>query len=98
MNLNPQQDGTTIFIPVPKVTREHRENLAKNAKTLFTKCKDSIRDSQNNTIKKVKRKSELSNDDVYSIQNQVTAIADKYITEAEKLLENKSAELVGGKD
>uniref|UniRef100_A0A182QTQ3 Ribosome-recycling factor, mitochondrial n=1 Tax=Anopheles farauti TaxID=69004 RepID=A0A182QTQ3_9DIPT len=35
MNLNPQQDGTTLFIPVPKVTREHREGLAKNAKVLL---------------------------------------------------------------
>lgn len=96
MNLNPQQDGTTIFIPVPKVTREHRENLAKNAKTLFIKCKDSIRDAQNSTIKKVKRKSEISNDDAYSIQNQITAIADKYVKEAEKMLDSKNSELLVG--
>ncbi|CAF1584721.1 unnamed protein product, partial [Didymodactylos carnosus] len=34
LNINPQQDGTTIYLPVPKVTRQHREELAKNAKKL----------------------------------------------------------------
>lgn len=97
MNLNPQQDGTTIFIPVPKVTREHRENLAKNAKTLFTKCKDTIRSVQNDTVKKVKRQSDISSDDAFSIQNQVTAIADGFIGQAEKLLETKNSELLGVK-
>lgn len=96
MNLNPQQDGTTIFIPVPKVTKEHRENLSKNAKILFLKCKDGIKDVQNNQIKKLKRMTEISTDENHSIQSQVTAIADKYITEAEKLLEAKQSELIGG--
>lgn len=98
MNLNPQQDGTTIFIPVPKVTREHRENLAKNAKTLFVKCKDTIRDVQMTHIKKVKKQTEVSQDDQFSVQNQITAIADGFISQAEKLLETKTNELIGGKD
>lgn len=96
MNLNPQQDGTTIFIPVPKVTKEHRENLSKNAKVLFLKCKDGIKDVQNNQIKKLKRMTEISTDENHSIQSQVTAIADKYIVQAEKLLEAKQSELIGG--
>lgn len=96
MNLNPQQDGTTIFIPVPKVTKEHRENLSKNAKVLFLKCKDGIKDVQNNQIKKLKRMTEISTDENHSVQSQVTAIADKYIIQAEKLLEAKQSELIGG--
>ncbi|XP_050333331.1 ribosome-recycling factor, mitochondrial [Bactrocera neohumeralis] len=95
MNLNPQQDGTTIFIPIPKVTKEHRENLSKNAKTLFIKYRDLIRDIQNNTIKKLKKQSDISKDDIFAIQTQVTAIADKYIAEADKLLATKQKELIG---
>ncbi|XP_011195759.1 ribosome-recycling factor, mitochondrial [Zeugodacus cucurbitae] len=95
MNLNPQQDGTTIFIPIPKVTKEHRENLSKNAKTLFVKYRDTIRDIQNNTIKKLKKQSDISKDDIFAIQTQVTAVADKYIAEADKILATKQKELVG---
>jgi ribosome recycling factor len=98
MNLNPQQDGTTIFIPVPKVTKEHRENLAKNAKTLYIKCRDSIKDIQNNHVKKVKKHQEISIDLNHQVQNQITAIADNYIHEAEKLLVTKQSELLGEKD
>lgn len=95
MNLNPQQDGTTIFIPVPKVTKEHRENLSKNAKTLFLKCRDSIKGVQTDHIKKLKRPQTpaISSDDVHAMQGQITAIGDKYIAQAEKTLEVKQHEL-----
>lgn len=95
MNLNPQQDGTTLFIPIPKVTKEHRENLSKGAKSLFIKCRDSIRDVQNATIKKLKKQTDISEDVNHSVQNQVISIADKYIAEAEKMLASKQTELLG---
>lgn len=98
MNLNPQQDGTTIFIPVPKITKEHRENLAKSAKTLFIKCRDTIKDIQNNHVKKVKKQTEISIDLNHQIQNQITAIADNYIRDAEKLLQIKQGELLAVKE
>ncbi|KAG4076506.1 hypothetical protein HA402_005969 [Bradysia odoriphaga] len=95
MNLSPQQDGTTIFIPVPKITKEHRENLSKNAKTLFIKCRDSIKDAQNSVVKKLKNQKDISQDDNFSIQGQVVSIAEKYIAEAEDILEVKQKELQG---
>lgn len=98
MNLNPQQDATTIFIPVPKITKEHRENLAKSAKTLFIKCRDTIKDIQNNHVKKVKKQTEISIDLNHQIQNQITAIADGYINDAEKLLQIKQGELLAVKE
>ncbi|XP_049297534.1 ribosome-recycling factor, mitochondrial [Anopheles funestus] len=97
MNLNPQQDGTTLFIPVPKVTREHREGLAKNAKVLFIKCRDRIKDAQNQSIKKLKKQTNVSEDDAFQAQAQITAIADNFIKEAEKLMEVKQSELLGDK-
>lgn len=95
MNLNPQQDGTTIFIPVPKITKEHRENLSKSAKTLFIKCRDSIRYAQNSVVKKVKNGKDISKDDSFSIQGQVVGIADRYIVQAEEILDVKQRELLG---
>ncbi|XP_055607899.1 ribosome-recycling factor, mitochondrial [Uranotaenia lowii] len=97
MNLNPQQDGTTLFIPVPKVTREHREGLAKNAKVLYIKCRDTIKESQNQIIKKIKKQPDISEDLNFQVQSQVTAIANEYIKEAEKIMEIKQAELMGEK-
>lgn len=42
MNLNPEVEGTLIRIPIPKVTREHRETLVKLAKQHTNKAKDSL--------------------------------------------------------
>lgn len=96
MNLNPQQDGTTIFIPVPKITKEHRENLSRNAKTLFVRCRDAIKDVQNQVIRKLKRNSEISEDENHSVQAHVQTIADTFIGVAERQLEIKQKELIGG--
>lgn len=98
MNLNPQQDGTTVFIPVPKITKEHRENLAKNAKTLFIKCRDGIKDVQNGHVRKLKNQKEISIDLSHTVQNQIVAIADEFIVEAEKLLQTKQNELLAVKE
>lgn len=98
MNLNPQQDGTTVFVPVPKITKEHRENLAKNAKALFIKCRDSIKDTQNHHLKKVKANKEISSDLNHHIQTQIIAIADEHIAEADKLLHIKQGELLANKE
>lgn len=95
MNLNPQQDGTTLFIPVPKVTKEHRSNLAKNAKALFHKCKDHIKDAKNDVLRKVKNNKDISADENYSAQMQLTEMAEEYVAKAEKMLAAKENELLG---
>nr|CAG4649693.1 EOG090X0DUK [Scapholeberis mucronata]SVE93887.1 EOG090X0DUK [Scapholeberis mucronata] len=96
MGLNPQQDGTTLFIPIPKVTREYRESLAKNAKTLFQKFKDNSRDIQNRYIREVKKKEkEVSSDLAHSVQQQIHALTEQFVSEAEKVMIDKQNELLG---
>lgn len=94
LNVNPQQEGTTIYVPVPKVTKEHRTNLAKNAKTLFIKCRDQIKDAQNEVIRKVKNNTEISQDDNHAVQGQLTEMANEYVTQAEKIFDIKQNELL----
>lgn len=97
MNLNPQQDGTSLYIPVPKITKEHREMLSKNAKTLFIKCRDHIKDIQNKFSKTAKQKERdgLSQDMSVRITEQIQFISDQYIAQAEKIMEAKQQELMG---
>ncbi|CAH1981213.1 unnamed protein product [Acanthoscelides obtectus] len=95
MNLNVQQDGTTLFVPIPKVTKEYRESLAKAAKQLFVKCKDAIRDVQIKQVKQIKKKEGVSEDLVRTVENQIIALADTYIEKAETILKTKQNELLG---
>lgn len=94
LNVNPQQEGTTIYIPVPKVTKEHRVNLAKNAKTMFIKCRDNVKDVQNDFLRKIKNNSTISSDDNFAAQGQLTEMANKFIEQAEKIFETKQNELL----
>ena len=59
-----------------RVTREHRENLAKNTKTLCDKTKDKLKDIQNRYVRDLKKaKSEHSEDLVRNVQDTVRSYA-----------------------
>ncbi|XP_029038695.2 ribosome-recycling factor, mitochondrial [Osmia bicornis bicornis] len=95
MNLNPQQEGTTIYVPIPKITKEYRENLAKNAKQYFVKCKTAISDIRNLYVKKLKRAESIPEDLIYNGENYITAVQREYVEKAEELLKTKQKELLG---
>ncbi|XP_035734106.1 ribosome-recycling factor, mitochondrial-like [Vespa mandarinia] len=95
MNLNPQQDGTVIYIPIPKVTKEYRENLSKSAKSFFIKCRDDIKDIRTQYIKKVKNIDKLPQDASLRVQGYIEVFTNQYIEKAEKILETKQKELMG---
>lgn len=94
LNLNPQQDGTTLYVPVPKVTKEHREALAKSAKALYINCRDAIKDIQNDYIKKNKKQTSVSEDLVFTVNKQIIALCEEYVNEAKKIYETKHNELL----
>lgn len=54
-----------------RVTREHREMLAKNAKALFMKSKVAMQAVQNKYVKQCKNHKDLSEDLVFGVQQQV---------------------------
>lgn len=96
MNLNPEADGTIIKVPVPKVTREHRENLSKVAKQFSNKAKDSVRRVRSNAITQVKKAKEgHSEDTVRLVEKQIQQMADNVIVDIDKLLSAKTKELLG---
>jgi len=95
MNLNPQQEGTTIYVQIPKVTREHRENMARNAKTLFAKYKGLYQTLQNRYIKQCRSNQEGTSEDlVYDVQQQIMLLANTYIHQADELYKIKQKELL----
>ncbi|XP_044000649.1 ribosome-recycling factor, mitochondrial [Gambusia affinis] len=96
MNLNPEVDGTIIKVPVPKVTREHRENLAKLAKQFSNKAKDSLRRVRSNSANQVKKAKEgHSEDTIRLVEKQIQQMADNIAAEIDKQLAAKTKELLG---
>ncbi|XP_068561913.1 ribosome-recycling factor, mitochondrial isoform X2 [Cebidichthys violaceus] len=96
MNLNPEVDGMIIKVPVPKVTREHRENLAKLAKQFGNKAKDSLRKVRSNAVTQVKKTKEgHSEDTVRLVEKQIQQMADSIAVDIDKQLAAKTKELLG---
>merc|ERR1712071_254871 len=95
MGLNPQQDGTKVFIQIPKVTKEHREQLAKSAKLMFQKFKDHTRDVRNKYVREVKKKEkEVSADLAFSVQQQIQSYNEQITSEGEQIMLAKQKELL----
>lgn len=97
MNINPQQDGNMIFVALPKVTREHRESLAKNAKTLCERSKVKFRDIHNKYSKSAKKNKEVADDTVHEVVELVQDKLHEYQNKADDLMHQKQQEITGGK-
>nr|XP_054770216.1 ribosome-recycling factor, mitochondrial-like [Lytechinus pictus] len=96
MNLNPKIEGSIIHVPIPKVTKEHRENLVKSAKGLCDKAKVNIRSVRSKYITSVRKHKEgTSKDTIFQLEQQIHQVADSYNDSAEKLLSSKTKELLG---
>lgn len=95
MNLNPELDGALIRIPVPQVTREHRENLVKLAKQLTNKSKDSLRKIRTGAVQEVKKsKDTVSEDTIRLIEQQIQQMTEDAVAEMDKQLASKTKELL----
>ncbi|XP_074067746.1 ribosome-recycling factor, mitochondrial isoform X2 [Macrotis lagotis] len=96
MNLNPEVDGTVIRVPIPKVTREHREMMVKLAKQNTNKAKDALRKVRTNAINKLKKsKDTVAEDTIKLIEKQIGQMADDTVAEMDKHLALKTKELLG---
>ncbi|OAD53779.1 Ribosome-recycling factor, mitochondrial [Eufriesea mexicana] len=95
MNLNPQQDGTTIYVALPKVTKDYRQSLAKVAKQHFVQCKDTISDVRNQHIRELKKKTNVPKDLMFRAENYIGAMQKAYVQKAEQILKTKQKELLG---
>ncbi|XP_069120824.1 ribosome-recycling factor, mitochondrial-like [Argopecten irradians] len=89
LNVNPQQEGTSLFINIPKVTKEHRENLAKNAEKLFKDAKQQMVQFQSKLLKVAKRNEDKEMDD------EVRKIYNEYLKKAEDMMTKKQKDLLG---
>lgn len=99
LNLNPQQDGTRIYVAIPKVTREHRETLVKSARTKMNQTKDELRRVQNNYIKKIDNlelsgSSSTPKDHFVAVKNIVLSIEQLFVQDAETDTQKKQNDLL----
>ena len=97
LDLNPQNDGKLIRIPVPQLTEERRKNLVKVAHKHAEESRVAIRNVRRDTnehLKKLLKDHEVSEDDEKHALAEVQKLTDQHIDEIGAALKKKEAEIM----
>ena len=97
LHLTPNNDGKVIRLILPELTAERRQELVKLAKKKTEDAKVSIRNIRrefNDTLKKMEKNREISEDDSKRSQEEIQKITDKYIEETDKILASKEKDIM----
>jgi ribosome recycling factor len=97
LDLNPQNDGKVIRIPIPSLTEERRKTLVKHAHKHAEEARVAIRNVRrdaNDHLKKLLKDKEVSEDDEKHAVAEVQKLTDQHIEKINDVLKKKEAEIL----
>lgn len=97
LGLNPMSVGETIRVPMPPLTEERRKELTKVVKQEAENVRvamRNIRRDANSHLKELLKSKDISEDEERRGQDEIQKLTDRYITEIDKILQTKEAELM----
>ncbi len=97
LDLNPQNDGKLIRIPVPPLTEERRKALVKHAHKHAEEGRVAIRNVRrdvNDQLKKLLKEHKLSEDDEKHAAAEVQKLTDQHIEKINEIVKKKEAEIM----
>ena len=97
LGINPQNDGKVIRLVFPQLTEERRKELTKQVKKYAEDAKVAMRNIRRDGmdyIKKLKKNSEITEDDQKKAEKDLQDLLDKYIKQADEALAAKEKELM----
>ena len=97
LGINPNSDGKVIRLVFPELTEERRKTLAKDIKKKGEDGKVAIRNIRRDAVdafKKMEKKAEISEDDLDDLETEIQKLTDKFITEIDKLVEDKNKDIM----
>ena len=96
LGINPTNDGKVIRLVFPELTEERRKELAKDVKKKGEEAKVAVRNIRrdgNVAFKKLKG-TEISEDEIKDLEDELQKITDKYVAKIDKMVEAKSKEIM----
>ena len=97
LGLTCNNDGKVIRINIPPLTQDRRKDLCKLASKYAEEGKVALRNIRRDAIDKVKKQEkegELSEDQSRDEQDKVQKLTDQFITNIDKLLADKEADIL----
>ena len=96
LGINPSNDGSVIRLVFPELTEERRKDLVKDIRKKAEDGKVAVRNIRrdgNDACKKLS-KEDVSEDEIKQLSDQLQKLTDKYIKDIDKLMEEKSKEIM----
>ncbi|MEX2015588.1 MAG: ribosome recycling factor [Candidatus Hydrogenedentales bacterium] len=97
LDLNPNNDGALIRIPLPQLTEERRKDLAKFIGKLAEETRVAVRNirrTEMDAIRKRQKDGEIPEDDAHKLSDEVQKITDEYIKKVDETLKSKEEEIM----
>ena len=96
LGLNPQAEGQTIRVPIPDLTQERRQELAKVAHKYAEQARVAVRNVRRDgmdMLKKAEKNGDITQDEHKGWQDKVQAITDQHIKLIDDALAQKEKEI-----
>lgn len=96
IGINPSNDGSVIRLVFPELTEERRKDLVKDVKKKAEEGKVAVRNIRrdgNDAFKKL-GKTDVSEDEIKQLEDNLQKLTDKYIKDIDALMESKSKEIM----
>jgi ribosome recycling factor len=97
LGLMPSNDGKLIRLSIPVLTEERRRELQKVVRKQSEECKIKQRNARrdaNEQLKELKKNNDISEDELYGLQEEVQQLTDRYIQKTDTLLAAKEKEIM----
>ena len=97
LGINPQNDGKVIRLTFPQLTEERRKELSKQVRQYGEQGKVALRNIRRDAmdkIKAMKKKSEITEDEVKEYEKELQDLTDKRCKEVDSLTAEKEKELM----
>ena len=97
LGLTPNNDGKIIRINFPALTEERRKELVKGISKRAEEAKVVIRGVRRDAIeefKALKKKSEITEDDLKSAENDIQKLTDQYVKDIDGIASKKEKEIM----
>jgi ribosome recycling factor len=97
LGLMPSNDGKLIRLSIPVLTEERRRELQKVVRKQAEECKIKQRNARrdaNEQLKELKKNNDISEDELYGLQEDVQQLTDRYIQKTDTLLAAKEKEIM----
>ena len=97
LGINPQNDGRLIRLAFPQLTEERRKDLTKQVRKYSEEGKVAVRNIRRDAMedfKKMKKNSEITEDDQKNLEKEIQDLTDKRCKDIDEITAKKETELM----